>query len=349
MLESVAALKIILLTTLSFGLAMLWMPILLRILHRYKLGKSIRDSLTAPIYAALHAKKSGTPTMGGVLVWGTVLMLALIVMIISRLAPDTFFGSLNFISREQTLLPFGALIASGLIGLIDDYMNVRRIGPHGGGVRFRHRLMMYAAIAAVGAWWFYAKLDWDLLHVPFFGDFELGWIYPIFFLLVIVSTSFSVNQTDGLDGLAGGSLLTSLGAFGAIAFLQGRFDLTALCGVVIGALLAFLWWNIHPAKFFMGDTGAMSLGVLLGIVAMLLNQPLLLPIVGIVFVIEGVSTLVQIFWKKVYGKKLLLSSPIHHHFEALGWGECTIVMRSWVISIVAAALGVVLALVDMAR
>ncbi|MEK7105196.1 MAG: phospho-N-acetylmuramoyl-pentapeptide-transferase [Patescibacteria group bacterium] len=349
MLETVAALKIIILTTLSFALAMIWTPILVKILFKYKLGKSIRDEASAPIMSKLHAKKAGTPTMGGVLIWGTVLVLAAVFLFIHEVFPNSFLGSLNFITRSQTLLPFGAFIAAALLGLVDDYFNVRRIGPHGGGIRFRHRLWLYAAVAAVGAWWFYFKLDWQVLHIPFYGDVMLGWWYIPVFILIIVGTSFSVNQTDGLDGLAGGTLLTSFGAFAAIAFLQGRFDLAALCGAIIGALLAFLWWNINPAKFFMGDTGVMALGVTLGIVAMFVNQPLLLPIIGIVFVIEALSTIVQMLSKKIRKKKIFLSSPIHHHLEATGWGEGTIVMRFWVISIVAAGLGMIIALLDMAR
>ena len=162
----------------------------------------------------------------------------------------------------------------------------------------------------------------------------------------MVATSFSVNETDGLDGLAGGTLLTSFGAYGAIAFSQGRFDLAAFCGVIIGALLAFLWFNIPPARFFMGDTGAMSLGVTLGIVALLTNSLLLLPVIGLIFVIESLSVLIQTASKKLRGKKIFISTPIHHHFEAIGWPESKIVMRFWVISGVSAVVGVILSLLD---
>ncbi len=327
---------------------MVWTPLLLKILYKYKLGKTIRDEASAPIMAKLHAKKAGTPSMGGVLIWGTVLVLAVVFLFIREVWPGTFLASLNFITRSQTLLPFGAFIASALVGLVDDYFNVRRIGPHGGGMRVRHRLLLYACVAAVGAWWFYFKLGWDTLHIPFYGDILLGWWYIPVFIAIIVGTSFSVNQTDGLDGLAGGTLLTSFGAFAAIAFLQGRFDLAALCGAIIGALLAFLWWNINPAKFFMGDTGAMSLGITLGIVAMFTNEALLLPVVGIIFVIEALSTIAQMLSKKIRHKKIFLSSPIHHHLEATGWAEPTIVMRFWVVSIIAGGLGLILALLDMA-
>jgi len=213
-------------------------------------------------------------------------------------------------------------------------------------LRMRHRLLLYTLIAFVGAWWFRVKLDWDMVHVPFLGDFNLGFWYLPLFLLVIVSTAFSVNETDGLDGLAGGTLMTSFGAYAVIAFALGKYDLAVFCGVILGALLAFLWFNIYPARFIMGDTGAMSLGVTLGVVAMLTNAPFILPIVGCVFVLESFSVLLQMFWKRVLHRKLFLSAPFHHHLEAIGWPEPKIVMRLWVISMVCAALGVAIALLD---
>jgi phospho-N-acetylmuramoyl-pentapeptide-transferase len=250
------------------------------------------------------------------------------------------------LTRGQTLLPLGALIASALVGLLDDYLNVRGVGPEGDGLRLRHRLLIFTAIALVGALWFALKLDWDLLHVPFFGDFNIGWWYFPFFVFVVVATAFSVNETDGLDGLAGGTLLTSFGAMAVISFAQGKYDLAVFCGVIIGALLAFLWFNINPARFFMGDTGSMALGVTLALVALLTNSALFLPIIGVVFVIESLSVIIQLFWRKVFQHKLFLSTPIHHHLEANGWPEPKIVMRFWVVSIVAAALGMSLALLD---
>ncbi len=250
-------------------------------------------------------------------------------------------------TRSETLLPLGALVASAVVGFVDDYFNVRGIGPKGGGLRMRHRLLIYTGIAIIGAWWFQTKLDWDLLHVPFVGDFNIGLWYVPFFIFVIVATAFSVNEADGLDGLAGGTLLTSFGAFAIIAFSQGRYDLAAFCGVILGALLAFLWFNIHPASFFMGDTGAMSLGVTLGIVAMLTNSALFLPIIGFVFVIESLSVLAQWFSRVVFKRRLFRSSPLHHHLEAIGWPEPQIVMRLWVISMVAAAVGASFVLLDV--
>jgi phospho-N-acetylmuramoyl-pentapeptide-transferase len=337
-LQSAQLVRVLALAAVSFVAAFVWAPGLIRLLTRMKMGKAIRSASEAPVMAQLHAKKAGTPTMGGILIWGTVLALTLFLL--------AFPNPLNFFSRSQTLLPLGVLISCALVGLLDDYLNIRGIGAHGGGLRARHRLLLYTAIAAVGAWWFRYKLDWDLLHVPFVGDFNIGIWYVPFFILVIVATAFSVNETDGLDGLAGGSLLTSFGAFAVIAFAQGKYDLAAFCGAILGGLLAFLWFNIHPARFFMGDTGAMALGVTLGVVAMLTNSALLLPVIGLVFVLESASVLLQLTWRHLFKKKLFRSAPFHHHLEAVGWPEPQIVMRLWVVAMVAAAVGIALSLLD---
>lgn len=337
--------RIFLLTLAAFILAFVLTPVWTKILYKYRLGKSIREGVT-PIFTAMHKGKEGTPTMGGVLIWVSVGLIALIGLVIGWLAPaGSFFKDLNFLTREQTWLPLAALIISAIIGAIDDIMNVKKIGPFGGGLRMKHRLGLYFLVAVAGAWWFYYKLGWDILHVPGVGDFNIGWWYIPLFILVIVSTSFSVNETDGLDGLAGGVLLAAFAAFGTIAFVQGRFDLAAFCGVIIGALLAFLWFNINPARFFMGDTGAMALGVTLGIVAMLTNSVLVLPIIGVVLVMESASVIIQLFSKKVFKRKVFLSAPIHHHFEAMGWPETKVTMRFWIIAAVSAALGLIVGLI----
>jgi len=346
-LESFELIRILFLTAAAFLIAVAWTPLLMKVLVHFKAGKSIRSEAEAPIFAKLHAKKIGTPTMGGVLIWVTVLLISLCLYYAAQMVPaDHLLTKLNFLTRAQTLLPLGVLVATAIVGFLDDYLNIRRIGAGGGGLRMRHRLLIYTAIAFVGAWWFRVKLDWDLIHVPFLGDFNLGFWYLPLFLFVIIATAFSVNETDGLDGLAGGTLMTSFGAYAVIAFALGKYDLAVFCGVILGALLAFLWFNIYPARFIMGDTGAMSLGITLGIVAMLTNAPFILPIVGLVFVLESLSVLLQVFWKRVFHHKLFLSAPFHHHLEAIGWPEPKIVMRLWVVSIVCAALGVALALLD---
>jgi len=236
------------------------------------------------------------------------------------------------------------LIFAAILGFIDDLLGIFRIGPKGGGLSMKRKIFLYTLIAAVCAYWFYFKLEWDIFYVPFLGNFSVGiWYLPIF-VFIIVATAFSANETDGLDGLAGGVLLFAFAALGALAFTQEHYDLAAFTGVIIGALLAFLWFNIYPARFFMGDTGAMSLGVTLGIVAMLTNAAMLLPLIAFVLVFESGSVIIQVLSKKFRGKKIFLSTPIHHHFEAMGWPETKVTMRFWIISAVTAAIGLIIGL-----
>lgn len=348
MLDAFLVTRPLFLSAAAFVISVTAMPGLIGLLKKARMGKSIRDAETAPIMSALHQAKAGVPTMGGIVIWGTVLVLLFILESGCWLSGHAEnICSLSFLSRGQTWLPLGLMIGAAIIGVIDDYWNVRRIGAKSGGLRMRHRLLSYTLIAVIGALWFYTKLGWDQLHVPFLGTFNIGWWYVPFFILTIVSTSFSVNETDGLDGLAGGTLLASLGAYAIIAWSQGRTDLATLCGVIIGGLLGFLWYNVNPADVIMGDTGAMSLGTVLGVVALMTNQPLLLLVIGFPFVIESLSVLVQTASKKIRHKKIFHSTPIHHHFEALGWKEQRIVMRFWMISWIFAAVGVVIALIDI--
>ena len=345
-MDTFIIIKIFFFTALAFIITIFWTPLLTHFLYKYKLGKKIRTAETAPIMAQLHEHKAGTPTLGGLLVWGTTFILAILFYYLARWTDWEIFDKLNFLTRSQTLLPLGALVASAVVGLFDDILNIRGIGPNGGGLKMRYKLIIYTIIALVGAFWFYFKLDWDLIRLPFIGDFQIGWWYIPIFVFIIVATAFSVNETDGLDGLAGGLLASAFAAFGIIAFTQGRYDLATFCGVIVGALLAFLWFNINPARFFMGDTGSMSLGVTLGIVAMLTNSSLILPVIGFLFVLEALSVIIQLISKKFFKKKVFLSAPLHHHLEAIGWPETKIVMRFWLIATVMAVVGVILVLMD---
>ncbi|OQB44575.1 MAG: Phospho-N-acetylmuramoyl-pentapeptide-transferase [Parcubacteria group bacterium ADurb.Bin159] len=338
--------RIFALSTIAFLVAFVWAPLLTDWLYKNHLSKTIRDSGSTPIFSRLHKSKAGTPTMGGILVWVTTAILVLVIAFLAKITHSPLWEGLNLLSREQTYLPLGVLVASAIVGFVDDLLNVKKIGPNGGGLSVKHRLFLYTLIAVVGAWWFYSKLEWDLIHIPFLGDFNIGFWYVPLFIFVLVATSFSVNETDGLDGLAGGVLLIAFAAFGVIAFIQGRFDLACLCGVIGGSLAAFLWFNIYPARFFMGDTGTMSLGITLAIIAMLTNTFLLLPIIGSILVIESLSVIIQVASKKIRKKKVFLSSPIHHHLEAIGWPEPKIVMRFWLISGITALIGLIIFLTE---
>lgn len=340
--------KVLFLSISAFLFAGLVTPLLSNFLYKYRLGKKIRNSGETPVFSKLHAHKEGTPTMGGILIWGTVLIFAVSLSFISKILPWDILKNLNFLTRSETLLPLGALIASALIGLVDDWLDVRGKGSFGGGgLNMKHRLLIYTVIALIGALWFYFKLDWTVLHVPFLGNLEIAWWYIPVFVFIVVATAFSVNETDGLDGLAGGTLLVAFGAYAIMAFVMGRYELATFCGVIMGALLAFLWYNIPPARFYMGDTGSMSLGVTLAIIALLTNNALLLPFIGFIFMAESISVIIQLTSKKIrHGKKVFLSAPIHHHFQAIGWSESKIVMRFWVISGTIAILGLIIFLLD---
>ena len=342
------AIRILIVSIISFAVALALTPIVLKILKKFDLKKQIRTIDSAPIFSRMHKSKEGTPTMGGVIIWGTVLGLALIFLVFDILF-DGGFTYLNFVDRAQTYLPIGALLIAALLGLFDDVIGVLKIGPSGGGLTVPKKLILYTILSAIGAWWFYSPniLDWHVIHVPLMGNFDIGaWYVPIF-MFIIVASAFSANETDGLDGLFGGVSLFAFSALAVVAFILGRYDLAAMSGAIVGALLAFLWFNIYPAKFFMGDTGSMALGITLGVMTMLTNTVMLLPFFFIIPVIESFSVIIQTVSKKLRGgKKVFLSTPIHHHFEALGWPESQITMRFWIVSVVSTGLGLALFFVD---
>lgn len=341
-MEIFEAIRILFLSTLSFVIALGLTPIVSRLLHKYQFTKkNIRSAETAPIFSKLHSGKSSTPTMGGVIIWFTVAALALVFLVFNFLF-DGFWGYLNFVNRAETYLPLAAMLIAGLLGLADDVLGILKIGPNGGGLSIKQKLALYTSVAALGAWWFYFRLDWDVLYIPFLGYYSIGWWYIPFFMFVLIATAFSSNETDGLDGLAGGVLLFAFVSLTAVAFILGRFHLAAFGGIIIGALLAFLWFNIYPARFFMGDTGSMSLGITLGVVAMLTNTALLLPFFAIILIIESGSVIIQTLSKKFRKKKIFLSTPIHHHFEAIGWPETKVTMRFWILSAIASVLGLII-------
>jgi phospho-N-acetylmuramoyl-pentapeptide-transferase len=339
---STETVRVIILTTISFLAALAITPAWFRVLKKYRFGKHLREAADAPVFHQFHKNKEGVPTAAGVIIWGTVLILALFFGVMGALF-DGIWHYFNFISRPETYLPLAAMTIAAILGFVDDWFGVLRIGgASGGGLKIRYKSVVYVALALIGAWWFYFRLGWDTLNIPFFGDIHIGlWYIPIFIFIVFAS-AFSANETDGLDGLLGGVSLFTFLALIAVSFALHRYDLAAFCGVMIGALLAFLWNNIYPAKFMMGDTGSMSLGITIGVVAMLTNTALLLPFFAVILVIESLSVIIQIASKRIRHKKVFRSAPIHHHFEALGWPESQVTMRFWIVSAVFSALGLVI-------
>jgi phospho-N-acetylmuramoyl-pentapeptide-transferase len=334
--------RIFTVASLAFVVALAIQPFWMRVLKRYcSKGKEISKE-GAPIASALHKKKEGTPTMGGFIIWGSVTFVTVLLWALHGTI-DGFWSKMNFLSRAETYLPLAFLVLAGLMGMADDLLGIFRRK----GFALKSRLALFTVLAAAGGWWFVIKLDRDALNIPFMGDVTIGPVwYFLVFLFIMVATSFSADVTDGLDGLVGGVFLTTFAALGAIAFDQGRMDLAVFISAILGALVAFLWFNIDPARFFMGDTGVMALGFVAGSTALLLNVPFLLPILAVVLIIEAVSVLVQVASKKLRKKKVFLSAPIHHHFEALGWHETQITMRFWMINALGALVALTLFLVD---
>ncbi len=319
----------------SFLLAMCLTPIYTFFAYKYKWWKQVRDTTTtgekAPVFYKLHAAKHKRliPTMAG------------LIMIVAISVITLFFNW----SRSQTYLPLFSLVCAGMVGLVDDVLNIRGDGKGIAGMRGKIKFTLILAIAVVGALYFYYKLGYDLLHIPAVGTFSIGWLYIPLFIIVVISTANAVNITDGLDGLSGGLLAAAFGAYAAIAFAQGNIGIATFCVTVVGVVLAYTWFNIFPARFFMGDSGAFALGTALGVIAMLTDSVLVLPIIGAVFVAEAGSSLVQILSKKIFKRKIFLSAPLHHHLEAIGWPETKVTMRLWIIGAVVAVLGLLIGLI----
>ena len=344
------AIKVFGLAVVAFGVAYSWTPLLTNFLYKHKLWKkSARTkSITgedAVVFNGLHKEKEvGTPRMGGLIIWGTVVLVIFLFYILSLIFRDTWLEQFNFLSRSQTWLPLFTLVAASFVGLIDDFLTVRGGGKYiGKGMSFKKRLLIVALLGLVGSIWFYQKLGWDVVYVPFFGSISLGlWYIPVFILVTVACWSGGI--VDGLDGLAGGTFASIFGALTIISFSLGKYDLATFCAVILGALFTFLWFNIPPARFYMGETGILGLTIVLSVVSFLTNSVYVLPIIAGILVIESASAIIQVLSKKFRHKKIFLSAPIHHHFEALGWPPYKVTMRFWIIGIVLAIIGVAIRL-----
>ena len=329
----------------SFLIAMILAKPTINFLRKHKLGKNIRDNgvdgKAAPLFNALHLKKAGTPTMGGILIWGTTL----IVILLSRLFSYLGIIDHSLLNRKETYLPFFTLLAVALLGLLDDWFNIKGWGKKG--LPVSPKIFTLTLFALLGGLWFHFKLGYDQIHVPGVGDFPMGIAYIFIFLFIIVASANAVNITDGLDGLAGGLSIIAYMTYAALAYAHGLLILSAFCAVVAGATIAFLWFNIPPARFYMGDTGSLALGATLGVIAMITDTVLILPFLTAIFVIETLSVIIQLASKKLRGKKIWHIAPIHHHFEHIGWPESQVVMRFWIVGALFACFGLVLGLVGM--
>ena len=305
------------------------------------------DGGSASISAALHNDEARkTPRMGGIVVWGSVLITTLIFWLLAAFFPTFVTEKLSFLSRNQTWLPLFSLLAAALVGLVDDLLQVQEHGEGvGGGLSAWKRIMAVLIIGLIGAWWFYFKLGVSTIGIPFFVGIDLGIFFIPFFMIVMLAL-FSGGVIDGLDGLSGGVFASMFAAYAGIAFVQQQVDIAAFCAVVVGAVLAFLWYNIPPARFFLSETGTLALTVTLAVVAFLTDAVPVLLIIAFPLLITSASTIIQLLSKRFrHGKKVFLVAPLHHHFQAMGWPATKVVMRYWIVSVVMAVSGMVVAIV----
>jgi phospho-N-acetylmuramoyl-pentapeptide-transferase len=317
--------------TISFLLAVIWGRPLINMLKQLKIGKGIR--IEGP---STHQVKTGTPTMGGLMILIPVLIITG-VLNIANLVGYTLIG-------QSILVPLGVMTAFGTLGAVDDLIGVRVIPT---GLLGRYKLLWQIFFSFITALFLHYALDLRSIAIPGIVEkIDIGWLYIPVAMFIIVGTSNAVNLTDGLDGLAGSIAAVAFTAYGVIAFLQGQIWLVAFVFTVVGALFAFLWYNAYPAELFMGDVGSLAVGATLAVVALMTGQWLLLPVIGFVFVAEALSVILQVtYFKLTGGKRLFKMSPLHHHFELLGWSETHVTQRFWLMGILSAMLGIALALI----
>lgn len=345
--------KVIAPTTVAFVIGIISTPIVTHYLYTYRMWKKkagnvrgLGDDTGTPLFNKLHKERdTNIPRMGGIVIWFSALITILLFWLLPVVFTSDITTKLNFFSRNQTWLPVFTLLAGALVGLIDDYFTVReKNGQQTNGLSMVKRIAVVTIVGLIGAWWFFTKLEVSSILIPFVGEWEMGFLFIPFFVLVVLGT-FSGGIIDGIDGLSGGVFASIFSAYGIIAFFQQQFDLAAFAFVLVGGLLAFLWFNIPPARFYMGETGIMAITMTLAVIAFLTRQVLVLPIVALLLVVTSLSTIIQVLSKKCRaGKKVFLVSPLHHHLEACGWPPYKVTMRYWVLAVICAVIGVLIAL-----
>lgn len=350
-----ALLKIFAPTMIAFTIGMLITPAVSHWLYKNQMWKKKAGKGAGygggatPIFDKLHKEKdTNTPRMGGIVIWASVFLTIALVFIVSTIFSNTALADLNFLSRSQTWLPLVALAVGAIVGFIDDYLVVEGGGTHfAGGLKLSQRILVVAGTALFSAWWFYEKLEVSSVSL-FSGEVELGiWFVP-FFVVVAVAV-YASSVIDGIDGLSGGVFMFIFSAYAGIAFFQNQIDIAALCAAIVGGILAFLWFNIPPARFYMTETGVMALTMALTIIAFMTDTIAdgegltVLPVVAFLLVATVFSDVIQVLSKRLRGgKKVFLIAPVHHHFEALGWPSYKVTMRYWVLGFVCAVIGFLL-------
>jgi phospho-N-acetylmuramoyl-pentapeptide-transferase len=349
------ALKIFLPSLISFIIGILLTPIATHYFYKYKMWRrtSRVDNLPKEIeekFSKVNDKKAeaSTPRVGGMIIWISVILTVAVFMVADFLFQTDLTAKLNFINREQTLLPFFALITASLIGLADDFLQIFNKGKWSSDpLVLRYiKIGIILALGLVIGLWFYFKLGVTGVHIPWLGFINLGYLFIPFFIIVMLSL-WSSSVIDGIDGLSGGVLASIFMAYAIIAFFNNQLNIATFCGVISGGILAFLWFNIPPARFYMGETGIIGLTVTISVIAFMTDTVLLLPIIAFPLFITSLSNVIQILsYKLRHGKRVFLLAPLHHHFEAKGWPKYKVTMRYWIIGIMTSILGAIISLID---
>jgi phospho-N-acetylmuramoyl-pentapeptide-transferase len=346
------ALKIFLPSVISFIIGIVLTPIATHYFYKYKMWRKVsrNENLNEKNkFEDIHDGKSeiSTPRTGGIIVWVSVLLTIAIITIIDFFISNESSAKLYFISRSQTLLPLFTLIIASLIGLADDFVQIFSKGKWlKDPIVLRYiKIGIILILGFVIALWFFFKLGISSVYIPWLGSVELGFLFIPIFIFVMLSV-WSSSVIDGIDGLSGGALASVFMAYTLISFFNNQIDLAAFCAVLTGSIMAFLWFNIPPARFYMGETGMIGLTVTISVIAFLTNTVLLLPIIAFPLFVTSLSVIIQILSRKLRGKKVFLLAPLHHHFEALGWSKYKVTMRYWVVSIISAVTGVIIYLIS---
>lgn len=356
-----SALKVLLPTLISFIIGMSITPSLSAYMYKHKMWKKKSRShenteAMSVDFQKIHNEvaEANTPRVGGVVVWLsviiTIVLAALIQSAVTYLTGDShqiahaLADRLNFFSRNQTALLIIALLAGSIFGLIDDLLQIygKELNMSDGVPR-RLRIFFVLLVAVIGSWWFYDKLGMNSIHIPFYGELYLGFGFVFLFIVAVLGT-FSGGVIDGIDGLAAGVMISAFASYTLIAFSQSQYDLAAFGGAIIGGLLAFLWFNVPPARFYLSETGMLGLTIVLAMFAFLTKEVLVLPIIAFPLVATSLSSSIQMFSKKYFHKKVFRVAPLHHHFQAIGWSSPKVTMRYWIVSAICGVVGVIVAL-----
>lgn len=345
--------KILIPAALAFIIGITITPLITHYLYKYKVwkktgGKKTLGGKVAVEFNRLKADgETKTPRMGGIVIWGSVLLTVSLLAILGTLFDNSFFAELDFFSREQTWIPITTLILGAAFGFLNDFYDVTHRRD---GVRLRVRIVLISILSGAIGWWFYSKLGVDSIGIPFDGALYVGWLIIPFFI-ILTNALYASGVIDGIDGLSGGVFASIFISYAGVAVIQSQFDIAALCATIAGAILSFLWFNIPPARFWMTETGSMALTLTLAVIVLMTDSlgdghgVSLLFIIGLPLAATVASNVLQILYRKTTGKKLFRIAPLHHHFEAIGWPSHKVTMRYWIISIICAILGIIFAVI----